>query len=146
MDWRCSCLCSGLIPSVTEKSVIFVKELSFPQTAPTDDAFFQPDWAEACWGRWAGTMAAVDWSEGSGSSGWAWTAAGLIYRLCVWIFSAKRTRKKKGLKGVRLWPLRCLNQFLSKRKDRLLRGRMFLRTFYRWGDLVFIAYVLPVGW
>ena len=26
--------------SVTEKSVIFVKELSFPQTTPTDDAFF----------------------------------------------------------------------------------------------------------
>ena len=40
MDWRCSCSCSGLIPSVTEKSVIFVKELSFPQTASTDDAFF----------------------------------------------------------------------------------------------------------
>ena len=40
VDWRCSCLCSELIPSVTEKSVIFVQELSFPQTAPTDDAFF----------------------------------------------------------------------------------------------------------
>ena len=39
-DWRCSCLCSRLIPSVTEKSVIFIKELSFPQTAPTDDDFF----------------------------------------------------------------------------------------------------------
>ena len=42
VDWRCSCLCSELIPSVTEKSVIFVQELSFPQTAPTDDAFFHP--------------------------------------------------------------------------------------------------------
>ena len=40
MDWRCSCSCSGLIPSVTEKSVIFVKELSFPQTASTDMYFF----------------------------------------------------------------------------------------------------------
>ena len=39
-DWRCSCLCSELIPSVTERSTLFVKELSFPQTAPTDDAFF----------------------------------------------------------------------------------------------------------
>ena len=29
-----------LIPSVAERSVIFIKELSFPQTAPTDDAFF----------------------------------------------------------------------------------------------------------
>ena len=40
MDWRCSCLCSELIPSVTERSVLFVKELSFPQTAPIDDVFF----------------------------------------------------------------------------------------------------------
>ena len=40
VDWRCSCWCSGLIPSVTERSDLFVKELSFPQTAPTDDAFF----------------------------------------------------------------------------------------------------------
>ena len=29
-----------MIPSVTERSVLFVKELSFPHTAPTDDAFF----------------------------------------------------------------------------------------------------------
>ena len=42
VDWRYSCLCPELIPSVTEKSIIFVQELSFPQTAPTDDAFFQP--------------------------------------------------------------------------------------------------------
>ena len=33
-------MCSELIPSVTERSVLFVKELSFPQTVPTDDAFF----------------------------------------------------------------------------------------------------------
>ena len=39
-DWHCSCLCSELIPSVTEGSVLFVRELSFPQTAPTDDASF----------------------------------------------------------------------------------------------------------
>ena len=38
-DWRASCLCFELIPSVTEKSALFVKELSFPHTAPTDDAF-----------------------------------------------------------------------------------------------------------
>ena len=42
VDWCCSCLCSELIQLVTEKSVIFIQELSFPQTAPTDDAFFQP--------------------------------------------------------------------------------------------------------
>ena len=39
-DWRCSYLCSELIPSITERSTLFVKERSFPQTAPTDDAFF----------------------------------------------------------------------------------------------------------
>ena len=38
-DWRCSCLYFELIPSVIERSALFVKELSFPQTAPTDDAF-----------------------------------------------------------------------------------------------------------
>ena len=46
-DWRCSCLCSELIPSVTERSVISIKELSFPQTAPTDVAFFDRNWAGA---------------------------------------------------------------------------------------------------
>ena len=39
-DWRCCCLCYELIPSVTKRSALFVKELSFPQMAPTDDAFF----------------------------------------------------------------------------------------------------------
>ena len=33
-DWRGSCLCSKLIPSVTERSALFIKELLFPQTAP----------------------------------------------------------------------------------------------------------------
>ena len=39
-DWLCSCLCFELIPSVTEKSALFVKELSFPQMVPTDEASF----------------------------------------------------------------------------------------------------------
>ena len=34
-DWRDSCLCSGLIPSVTERSALFVKE----RRHQTDDAF-----------------------------------------------------------------------------------------------------------
>ena len=66
MDWRYSFLCSLLIPSVTEKSIIFVKELSFPQTAPIDDAFFQPDWAGTCRGRWAGPGLLLGWSTGTG--------------------------------------------------------------------------------
>ena len=58
-DWRCSCLYSELIPSITERSTLFVKELSFPQMAPTDDAFFNRNWAGACWNRWVGTETAV---------------------------------------------------------------------------------------
>ena len=55
--------------SVIEKSVIFVKELSFPQTAPTDDAFFNRNWAGACSGRWAGSGLILGWSAGCTSSG-----------------------------------------------------------------------------
>ena len=33
-DWCYSCLCSELIPTVAERSALFVKELSFPQTVP----------------------------------------------------------------------------------------------------------------
>ena len=50
-DWRCSYLCSELIPSIAEKSALFVKELSLPQMASTDDAFFNRNWAGACWNR-----------------------------------------------------------------------------------------------
>ena len=50
-DWHYSCLCPESIPSVTEKSVIFMKELSFPQTVPTNDTFFNRNWAGACRGR-----------------------------------------------------------------------------------------------
>ena len=52
-DWHGSCLCSGLIPSVTERSALFVKELSFPQTVPTDDAFFNWNWPGPCLDRLA---------------------------------------------------------------------------------------------
>ena len=143
MDWRCSYLCSELIPSITERLVLLVKELSFPQTAPTDDAFFNRTGLErirvvrldfdCCW---AG-LQALDRRAGDRF------AAGLVCRLCVWHSFAK-IRKKVGRQGLHPWPLRCLSQFLAERKDRLLRGQM--RTFHRWGDLVFIVYVFPVGW
>ena len=42
-DWRCSCLCPELIPLVTKRSALFVKELSFPHTTPTDDVFFSTE-------------------------------------------------------------------------------------------------------
>ena len=50
---------------------------------------------------------------------------------CCWagrqalaLLSSAKTRKKKGRRGLRPWPLRCLSQILSERKDRLLRGLM----------------------
>ena len=32
---------------------------------PTDDAFFQSDWAGACGGRWAGSGLLLGWSTGT---------------------------------------------------------------------------------
>ena len=113
-----------------------------------DDAFFQSE---------------LGWSV-FGLLGRSWADTGLVCRPCVvgpgvgllllltgrlwmWLSPTRRTRKKKGRRGLRPWPLRCLSQFLSERKDRLLRGRiccciclrMSLRTFHRWGGLVFIV-------
>ena len=72
---------------------------------------------------------------------------------CCWtglqaltLYSSAKTRKKKGRRGVRPWPFRCLSQFLHERKDKLFRGRMFLRIFHRGDDLIYIAYVFSVGW
>ena len=112
-NWHCSCLCSELIPSVTERSALFVKELSFPQTVSTDDAFFNRNWAGACWNRWAGTGTVARPAR------WLWT-----------LDSSAKTRKKEGRRGLRPWPLRYLSQFLpDERKDRLLIGRMFYVPF-----------------
>ena len=72
------------------------------------------------------------------------TAARLVCRLWIWHSSAKKKKKKKvGRRELRLWPLRCLSQFLAERKDGLLRERMFFRTFHLWGGLVFIVYIIP---
>ena len=65
MDWRCSCLCSGLIPSVTERSALFVKELSFPQTVPTDDAFFNRTGLERVGVVGSDLKLLLGWSTGS---------------------------------------------------------------------------------
>ena len=82
-DWHCFCLYSELIPSVTERSTLFVKELTFPQTAPTDDAFFNQNWAGACWNRWAGAGTAA------GPVRWLWT-----------LDSSAKTRKKEDRRGL----------------------------------------------
>ena len=54
-----------LIPSVTEISTLFVKELSFPQTTSTDDAFFNRTGLERVGGRWAGLGLLLGWSASS---------------------------------------------------------------------------------
>ena len=86
-DWRGSCLYSEFIPSVTKRSTLFVKELSFPQTVPTDDAFFNRNWARPCWNRWVDPLS---------------LGAGL---LC-------KNKKPKGSAGACPLPLQCLSQFL----------------------------------
>ena len=54
---------------------MFVQELSFPQTAPTDDAFFNRNWAGACGGRLAGPGLLAGWAAGS----WiVWVEAGSL--------------------------------------------------------------------
>ena len=104
-DWCDSCLYSELIPSVTERSSLFVKKLSVPQTAPTDDVFFNRNWAGACWDRWAGPLA-MD-----------------AVLPC-------KNKKQRGSAGACPLPLRCLSQFFPvERKDQLLRERMFYVPF-----------------
>ena len=73
---------------VGERSSLFVKELSFPHTAPTDDVFFNRNWAGACWNRWASPLV-LD-----------------VGLLC-------KNKKQRGSAGARPLPLRCLSQFLS---------------------------------
>ena len=86
-DRRCSFLCSELIPSVTERSALFVKELSFPQTAPTDDAFFNRTGLERVGvvGMELGLL--LSWSAGS--------------RVAIFC----KNKKNKGWRGLHPWPL-----------------------------------------
>ena len=60
-------MCSELIPSITKRSVLFVKELSFPQTAPTYDVFFNRTELERVGvvGQEPGLL--LDWSAGFGA-------------------------------------------------------------------------------
>ena len=51
------------------------------------------------------------------------TGVGLLLltgRLCVWHSPARRTKRKKDRRGLRPWPLQCLSQILSERKERML--------------------------
>ena len=111
-DWRDSCSYFALIPSVTERSALFVRNCRSHRRCQLLMPFFNQNWARACRDRWArtGTVA--------GSVRWLWT-----------LDSSAKIRKKVGRRGLRPLPLRCLSQFLPERKDRLLRGRMFCVPF-----------------
>ena len=87
------------MPSITERSALFVKELSFLRRRQTDDAF---------------------------STGTGLELARIARPIrCLWMLgSSAKTRYKKDRRG-----LNCLgNEVLC----------ICLRTFHRWGDLVFI--------
>ena len=78
---------------------MFVKELSFSQTTPTDDAFFNRTGLERVGVvrpdpglLWIG-LKALDRRAGDRS------AAGLIYKLSVWLFSAEKNKKEEGPAG-----------------------------------------------
>ena len=79
--------------------------------------FFQPELTGACSGCWAGPgLVYRPCVVGSGIGPLL-----LIDRLWIW-YSSTRTRKKEG-GSARASPVaaRCLSQFLSERKDRMLR-------------------------
>ena len=75
---------------------MFIKELSVPKTAPTDDAFFNRNWAGARRGRWAGPGLSVSWGcRLLYPRGWGRTVATMLdCRFWVWHFSAKQQGKR----------------------------------------------------
>ena len=101
---------------------MFMKELSFPQTAPTDDAFFQSELGWSVWGSlgWTRTADGLNWRMPD-RLGWGRIVAMLVYKLRMRHSPTRRTKRKKGRRGLRPWPLRCLSQILSERKKRMLR-------------------------
>ena len=84
--------------------------------------FFQPELGWSVWGSLGLTKTAdgLNWRMPD-RLGWGRIAAMLIYRLCMRHSPARRTRRKKGRRGLRPWPLRCLSQILYERKERMLR-------------------------
>ena len=91
-------------------------------TLSYDDAFFQSELGWSVWGSlgWTKTADGLNWRTPD-RLGWGRIAAMLIYRLWMWHSPARRTRRKKGRRGLRPWPLRSLSQILSERKEIMLR-------------------------
>ena len=88
-----------------------------------DDAFFfNRTGLERLGVVWPEPRLLLDWSTGYGCGIAGLQALDVVF-LC-------KDKKEEGSSGLHLWPLRCLSQFLAERKDRMLRGRMFLRTFH----------------
>ena len=87
-----------------------------------DDVFFQlePGWSVRGSLGWTKTAGGLNWGM-LDRLGWGRIAATLVYGLWVRHPPAKRTRRKKGRRGFRPWPLRCLSQILSESKERMLR-------------------------
>ena len=73
-------------------------------------------------GRRAGPGLLADWAAGS------WVVGAEVRVLQCWSAGSGRgtplqeeQERRGGRRGLRSWPLRCLSQFLSERKERLLR-------------------------
>ena len=80
-----------------------------PLSISSDDAFFNRNWAGEFRGRWAKPGLMLNRSTGRASSGQILDTA----------LPARRTRRKKGRRGLRPWPLQCLSQILSERERML---------------------------
>ena len=108
--------------------------------------FFNRNWARACGGRWAGPRPLAG---GTGGCRIVWVVEDrcTVDRWALIKAPLCKTRKKGGRRGLGPWPLRYLSQFLSERKERLLRllsiSVQILRTFHRCGGHVFIMYIVP---
>ena len=88
-----SCILGGLallllvfqVDTISNLVISFIcKGIVVPHTTPTDDASFQPDWAEACWGRWAGPGLLASWYAGS------WIVGAEVGLLQCWSAGSKR--------------------------------------------------------
>ena len=87
-----------------------------------DDAFFQSELGWSMWGSldWTKIADGLNWRM-LDRFGWGRITAMLVYMLWMRHSPARRTRRKKGRRGLRPWPLRCLSQILSERKEIMLR-------------------------
>ena len=71
--------------------------MSFPQTAPTDDAFFNRNWVGECGGRWAGPGFLADWGcRLLDRRGWGRTAAAADRQALDVALSCKKKQKEEG--------------------------------------------------